>query len=269
MDWFQALTLGIVQGLTEFLPISSTAHLWIIPHYAGWEDPGAAYSAAIQLGTLLAVFVYFARDIRALVLAALDGLRHRDLSRTPESLLAWSIVPGTIPIVVLGLGFRDLIENDARQPVVIGAALVVLALCLLLAEVVGRRSRTMGQLGFWRVQIIGLSQALALIPGCSRSGSTIMGGLFVGLQRHEAARFSFILGLPAIAGSGLFELVALIRADIGAEGLANLAIGIGGAAISGYLTIGWLIRFLERHGTHLFIGYRVVLGGAILLSLYL
>lgn len=264
----QAVLLGLVQGLTEFLPISSTAHLRIVPHFLGWSDPGATFSAAIQLGTLLAVFIYFAADIRRLTRAAIDGLVHRDLHRSPDTLMAWAIVPATIPIVVFGLGFKDYIETELRNLSVISTALIVLALLLLLAESVSRRDRSLGQLTFWRIQIIGWCQALALVPGCSRSGSTIMGGLFVGLSRHEAARFSFLLGLPAIAGSGLFELMELIAADIGTDGLVNLGIGIGVAAVSGYVSIGFLLRFLERFGTHAFAFYRIALGIGILYSLH-
>ena len=264
----QAGVLGLVQGLTEFLPISSTAHLRIVPHFLGWSDPGAAFSAALQLGTLLAVFVFFAGDIRRLTVAAIDGLVHRDLRRSPDTLMAWAIVPATIPIVVFGLGFKDYIENELRNLSVISTALIVLALLLLLAESVSGRDRSLGQLTFWRIQIIGWCQALALVPGCSRSGSTIMGGLFVGLSGHAAARFSFLLGLPAIAGSGLFELMELIAADLGTDGLVNLAIGIGVAAVSGYVSIGFLLRFLERFGTHAFALYRIALGFGILYSLH-
>ncbi|HJP33648.1 MAG TPA: undecaprenyl-diphosphatase UppP [Candidatus Latescibacteria bacterium] len=268
MTPLQAIILGLVQGLTEFLPISSTAHLRIVPYFLGWDDPGAAFSAAIQLGTLAAVFVYFAGDVQRLTLAAIDGLRHRDLRRTPDTLLAWSIVPASIPIVVLGLGFKDSIENEARALWIIATALIVLALLLLLAERVSRRDRSLGQLTFWRIQIIGLCQALALVPGCSRSGSTIMGGLFVGLERAEAARFSFLLGLPAIGGAGLLKLLELLAAEPGADDLLNLALGIAAAAVSGYASIGLLLRFLQRHGTYAFSCYRIGLGAILLWTLY-
>ena len=267
MTPFQAVILGLVQGLTEFLPISSTAHLRIVPWLFGWEDPGAAFSAAIQLGTLVAVFVFFARDIQRLTVAALQGIAQRNLRHSPDSLMAWAIVPATIPIVVFGLGFKDYIENKLRHLEIISWALIVLALLLLLAERIGKRDRKLERLTFWRIQLIGWCQALALIPGCSRSGSTIMGGLFVGLSRPEAARFSFLLGLPAIAGSGLFELMELMAADPGMTGLLNLAIGIAVAAVSGYVSIGFLLRFLERFGTHAFAIYRIVLGAVILISL--
>ena len=178
MDWLQALILGLVQGLTEFLPISSTAHLRVVPHFLGWDDPGTAFSAVIQLGTLAAVFAYFTADIKRLVVAALQGVMHRNFNHSPDCRMAWSIAVGTVPIAVLGLGGRDFIETEARQLPIIAASLIVLALCLILAERVGRRERSLQDLGFWSIQWIGLCQALALIPGCSRSGSTIMGGLF-------------------------------------------------------------------------------------------
>ena len=267
MNWFQALVLGVVQGLTEFLPISSTAHLRVVPHFLGWEDPGIAVSAVIQLGTLLAVFAYFAGDIRRLVVAALDGLRHRDLSRTPECRMAWAIIPGTVPIAVLGLGFKDFFETDARSLYLIAGALIVLALLLLLAEWLGRRARAMQEIGFWRIQVIGLCQALALIPGCSRSGSTIMGGLFVGLKREDAAHFSFLLGLPAIGASGLLEFLDLLEGGLAGEGLLNIGIAVLAAAVSGYWSIGFLLRFLQRHGTYAFVAYRILLGAVILFTL--
>lgn len=266
MNALQALVLGLIQGLTEFLPISSTAHLRLVPHLLGWADPGAAFSAVIQLGSLIAVFAYFAAEIWKLLLAALEGLKQGDLNHTPDSRLAWSILPGTLPIGVLGLAFRDFIEGGARQLWLIAAALVALALLLLLAERVGRRDRTMQELGFWQIQFIGLCQALALVPGSSRSGSTIMGGLFLGLRRQEAARFSFLLGLPAIAASGALEFLGLLQAGLEDEGLLSLGIGVSAAALSSYLAIGFLLRFLQRHGTYLFIYYRILLGAAILFT---
>ena len=267
MNGSQALVLGIVQGLTEFLPISSTAHLRVVPHFLGWSDPGAAFSAVIQLGTLAAVFVYFAADIRRLSKAALAGLWHCNLNHTADTRLAWSIAAGTIPIAVLGLGFKDFIEGEARSLHLIAASLIVLALLLALAERRGRHCRAMPDLGFWHIQFIGLCQALALVPGCSRSGSTIMAGLFIGLKRAEATRFSFLLGLPAIGASGLLKLFDLLGEGMGSEGLFNLGLGIAAAAISGYLSIGFLLRFLQRHRTDLFSLYRILLGTIIFLTL--
>ena len=263
MDAIEVLVLGVVQGLTEFLPISSTAHLRIVPHFLGWEDPGAAFSAVIQLGTLAAVFIYFAGDIKRLVGAALDSFKYRDLNHSADSRMAWALIPGTLPIAVLGLSFKPWIEAEARSLYIIAAALIVLALCLMLAERMGRRSRSMRELSFWQIQFIGLCQALALIPGCSRSGSTIMGGLFIGLKREEAARFSFILGLPAIGASGALEFLDLLEGGLGGEGLVYLGLGIVTAALSGYLAIGFLLRFLRRYGTDLFSIYRILLGALI------
>ena len=166
MNSLHALILGLVQGLTEFLPISSTAHLRVVPHFLGWDDPGAAFSATIQLGTLFAVFAYFAADIKELVLAALRGLRHHDLNHSPSCRLAWSIVPGTLPIGILGLTFKDFIETEARGLPMIASTLIVLALLLMLAERRGRRELSMQDMSFWQIQIIGLCQAIALVPGC-------------------------------------------------------------------------------------------------------
>lgn len=264
MTLFQAAILGLVQGLTEFLPISSTAHLLIVPQVLGWDDPGSAFSAAIQLGTLVAVFVYFAADIRRLLAAMIVSLRQRDLRHSSDSVLAWSIIPGTLPVAVLGLLFKDQIDNEVRSLAVVAIALIALALALLLAERLGKQVKGLQQLSFWHIQIIGLCQALALIPGASRSGSTIMGGLFIGLRRADAARFSFILGLPAIGASGLFKLGELIRAGIGGQEMVALAVGVVVAGVTGYLSIGMLLRFLERRGTHLFAFYRIVLGAGII-----
>lgn len=267
MSHLQALVLGLVQGLTEFIPISSTAHLRVVPHFLGWPDPGAAFSAVVQLGTLIAVFIYFAADVRRLAKAAVTGLWRRNLSDTPDSALGWSIAAGNLPIAVLGLGFKGFIEGEARDLHLIGASLIALALALMLAERRGRQRRSMTDLGFWDIQFIGLCQALALVPGCSRSGSTIMGGLFIGLERGAATRFSFLLGLPAIGASGLLKLFDLVSGGMGAEGLIGLAIGVGAAALSGYFSIGFLLRYVQRHRTDLFSLYRILLGGLIFLSL--
>ena len=267
MDWIQALVLGIVQGLSEFLPISSTAHLRIVPHLLDWPDPGTEFSAVIQLGTLVAVILYFRQDVWQLSTAAIESLLKREPLGTAESRMAWSIAAGTIPVVVLGLGFKDFIKNEARELWVIGTALIVLAIFLYLAERLSPRNRDIKQLSFLQIQLIGLTQALALIPGCSRSGSTIMGGLIVGLNREAAARFSFLLGLPAIFGSGLYELKELIELGISSDGYLNLAVGISAAFVTGYLSIELLLRFLRNHGTLVFVIYRIVIGTGILLFL--
>ena len=267
MDWIQALVLGIVQGLTEFLPISSTAHLRIIPHLLDWQDPGTEFSAVIQLGTLLAVILYFWNDVGSLSRAAIVSLWNRKLFETSDSKLAWSIVAGTMPEVLAGLGFKDIIKTDARELWLIGTALIILEIGLYAAERLSQLNRQNGELKFLQIQLIGLTQALALIPGCSRSGSTIMGGLIVGLKREEAARFSFLLGIPAILGSGIFELVELLDKGINISDYLNLIVGIFASFVVGYLSIEFLLRFLRIHGTMAFVIYRILLGTGILVFL--
>ena len=264
MDWIQALVLGIVQGLTEFLPISSTAHLRIVPHLLDWQDPGAEFSAVIQLGTLLAVIFFFWNDVLSLSRAAMVSLWNRKLFETSDSKLAWSIAAGTIPVVVAGLGFKDIIKTDARQLWLIGTALVILALGLYAAERFSQQNRQIGELKFLQIQLIGLTQALALIPGCSRSGSTIMGGLIIGLKREEAARFSFLLGIPAIFGSGIYELAELLETGINSSDYLNLIVGAFASFVVGYLSIEFLLLFLIVHGTLAFVIYRILLGTGIL-----
>ena len=265
MDLKQALVLGFVQGLSEFLPISSTAHLRIVPHLLDWPDPGTEFSAVIQLGTLVAVMLYFRKDVWQLSKSAIESLLKRKPLGTTESRMAWSIASATIPVVVLGLGFKDFIKNEARELWLIGTALIVLAIFLYLAERFSPRNRDIKQLNFLQIQLIGLTQALALIPGCSRSGSTMMGGLIVGLNRESAARFSFLLGLPAIFGSGIYELKELIELGIGSDDYLNLVVRVAVAFVTGYLSIGLLLRFLRNHGTLVFVIYRIVLGVGILL----
>ena len=264
MDWIQALVLGIVQGLTEFLPISSTAHLRIIPHLLDWQDPGTEFSAVIQLGTLLAVMLYFWNDVVSLSRAAIMSLWNRKLFETSDSKLAWSIVAGTMPVVLAGLGFKDIIKTDARELWVIGTALIILAIGLYVAERFSKLNQQIGQLNFLQIQLIGLTQALALIPGCSRSGSTIMGGLIVGLKREEAARFSFLLGIPAILGSGIYELAELLESGISSSDYLNLIVGIFASFVVGYISIEFLLRFLRIHSTLIFVIYRILLGTSIL-----
>lgn len=272
MDGWQAALLGLVQGLTEFIPVSSTAHLRIVPALLGWPDPGAAFSAVIQLGTLAAVFVYFASDIRRLTVAALVWPVTRAESLRSDARLAWFIMAGNLPIVVLGVAGRTFIEHQARSLYIIAAMLIMVALALAWAERPRAPERT-GQvtgLGLGASFAIGLFQALALIPGTSRSGSTILGGLLLGLRREEAARFSFLLGIPAIAGAGLFQIKALAEeissggAADGGLSLGALALGLLAAAVSGYASIGFLLHYLRTRSTMLFVVYRIVLGLGIL-----
>ncbi|MDH4225729.1 MAG: undecaprenyl-diphosphatase UppP [Deltaproteobacteria bacterium] len=265
MEWWQAAVLGLVQGLTEFIPISSTAHLRIVPALLGWKDPGVAFSAVIQLGTLGAMLIYFYKDILRLSIGAVRLPFNPPPQVRQDGRLAWMIAAGNVPIVVLGLAFKHPIETSARSLFLIGFMLIAVALLLAWAEKSAAQKLKTDQLGFWQVMGVGLFQALALIPGASRSGSTILGGLLLGMVRADAARFSFLLGIPAILGAGLFELKDLIESwGTNGDGL-GLALGLGMALISGYLSIGFLLRYLTTHSTLMFVRYRLVLGGAIIL----
>lgn len=272
MDLIQSLVIGIVQGLTEFLPISSTAHVRIIPSLLGWNDPGAAVTAVTQLGTLAAVLIYFRNDIfkltRAGALSVIQfGRRGEwDDRMINETKLFWFIALGTLPIGVLGLMFKHQIETDLRSLTIIGWSLIGLAVLLALAEVAAKHRRKLDDMNFIDTQVIGFAQAVALIPGSSRSGVTITAGLFLGLTRESAARFSFLLSVPAILASGLLELKDLLQYGIGEEGLSNLIIATLVAGVVGYLSIAFLIRWLQTRSTLIFIIYRIALG---ILILYL
>jgi len=259
---FEAIVLGIVQGITEFLPISSTAHLRVVPAFAGWPDPGAAFTAVTQLGTMLAVVIYFRRDLLRIVRTWSRSLREPELRSELDARLGWYLVIATIPISIFGLAFKDQIETGARDLYLIGTALIVLGLVLLLAERVGTRTRDLQTVGLRDAVVVGFAQALALIPGVSRSGSTITAGLFLGLRRETAARFSFLLSIPAVVLSGLLELGEFS----GSEGsdLVALAVATAFAFVSGYAAIAFLLRFLVTHTTNVFVAYRVALGAVVI-----
>jgi undecaprenyl-diphosphatase len=261
----EAIVLGIVQGLTEFLPISSTGHLRIVPAFLGWEDPGAAFTAVTQLGTMAAVLLYFREDLVRIARAWLRSLFDRPLRRELDARLGWYIVLGTIPIGIFGVLFKDQIETGARDLYLIGVALIVLGLVLLVAEKVGTRERSIEQIRTKDGFAIGLAQALALIPGVSRSGATITAGLFMGLDRPAAARFSFLLSVPAVVLSGLLELGTILSDDDG-EGTSLVALVVATltAFVSGYAAIAWLLRYLATHSTVIFVVYRVALGALVL-----
>ncbi|MBL7960672.1 undecaprenyl-diphosphatase UppP [bacterium] len=270
MDLFQSFVVGLVQGLTEFLPISSTAHVRIIPSLLGWNDPGAAVTAVTQLGTLAAVLVFFKNDLWALTQAGTKSIVHFkqrsqwDVQTLRRIKLAWFIVLGTIPVGVFGLVFKHQIENDLRSLSIIGWSLIGLALLLGLAEVVAKHRRKIEEMNFLDTQVIGIAQAVALIPGSSRSGVTITAGLFLGLTRESAARFSFLLSVPAILASGLLELKDILQHGIGDEGLFNLIVATAVAGVVGYFSIAFLLRWLQTRSTLIFIVYRIALGVLIL-----
>ena len=262
MNALQAIVLGIVQGLTEFLPISSTAHLRIVPAFLGWDDPGAAFTAVVQLGTMLAVVVYFRRDLWNITRGWLAGLRDPALRATEESRLGWYIILGTIPISIIGLAFKDTIENQFRTLELIGTALIVFSFFMLAAERRSRRDRELDDLTVRDAVLIGCAQALALVPGVSRSGATITAGLFLDFERTTAARYSFLLSVPAVVLSGLFEMRHIVDgggAPVGATILATIL-----AFISGYASIAWLLRWVAHHSIGVFATYRIVLGAVVL-----
>jgi undecaprenyl-diphosphatase len=261
----EAIVLGIAQGLTEFLPISSTAHLRIIPAFAGWPDPGAAFTAVTQLGTMTAVLLYFREDLMRIARAWLRSLRDPAVRRELDARLGWYIVLGTVPIGIFGVLFKDQIESGARDLYLIGVALIVLGLVLLLAEKVSKRNRSIEQIRTRDGFVIGLAQALALIPGVSRSGATITAGLFMDLDRTAAARFSFLLSIPAVVLSGLLELGSIVSGEEGETASAfALVVATVLAFITGYASIAFLLRFLTNHSTGIFVAYRVVLGSVVL-----
>ncbi|MCS6816312.1 MAG: undecaprenyl-diphosphatase UppP [Blastocatellia bacterium] len=270
MTMVEAIVLGLVQGLTEFLPISSTAHLRIIPALLKeldptrpWNDPGAPASAVIQLGTLAAVLSYFRHEVGELTGAFVRALvRGRPLETFPAR-LAWLIGLGTIPIIIGGLAFEPFILTGARSLVVIAGALIGLALLLLVAECVSSRRRELTEVTARDAVIIGIAQALALIPGSSRSGTTITAGLFLGFTREAAARFSFLLSIPSVTLSGLYELYTIRHQLVGAYSVPLLVATLL-AGISGYLAIEFLLRYLRTHTTYLFVVYRLVLGSLLL-----
>jgi undecaprenyl-diphosphatase len=296
MTLFQAIILGIVQGLTEFIPVSSTAHLVFAARAVGLfegieetlkAEQTTATIAVIQLGTLLAVLVYFARDIvnisRAFVLdhvallqrpqgrnqvddQAVDS-KHASPRLSHDAWLGWLVIIGSIPVGIVGLVFKKQIEGTFTKNLwVIATMMIVVAILLGVAELVGKRKRSMEDLTIRDALAVGFAQVLALLPGSSRSGSTIMGGLFAGLTRETAARFSFLLSIPAIAASGLLELKeALVKLPTGSYG--SLAVATVVSGLVGYASIWLLLRFLRTHSTGIFIGYRLLVGAFILLAL--
>ncbi|MGB3536116.1 MAG: undecaprenyl-diphosphate phosphatase [Microcoleaceae cyanobacterium] len=267
---FQAIVLGIVQGLTEFLPISSTAHLKIVPVALGWGDPGVAFTAVIQLGSIAAVLWYFWQDLTNVVSGTIRAIQKSDY-HSPEFQMAMGIALGTIPILFFGLLIKGFVPNYDNSPVRSSAAIaitsIVMALLLGLAEKIGKRQRSYEQLNTQDGILMGLAQALAIIPGVSRSGSTITAGLFMGLERATAARFSFLLGIPAITLAGLIELKGLIDNGFGNIGGVALTVGLIASAVSSYLAIAWLIRYLQTRDTWVFVWYRLAFGVAILAAI--
>lgn len=266
MDIIQAIILGIVQGLTEFLPISSTAHLRVLPALLHWPDPGAAFTAAIQLGTLLAVLAYFRSDLWKALSGWAKSFRGGEHAKSQDARMGWCIFIGTIPIVVFGILFKHQIEVSLRSLTVVAWSLIGMGLLLAIAEKFTPKNRGIEATGIKDSIWIGLWQAVALIPGASRSGSTITGGMFAGLSREAAARFSFLLSVPSILGAAILSIKehkeTLLHADLVPMLVANLfSFGVG------YASIALLMKFLQTHRSYGFTIYRVLLGITILVLL--
>jgi undecaprenyl-diphosphatase len=270
MSTKQAIIIGIIQGLTEFIPISSTAHLTLAGKLMGLVDPRSperwtAFMAVVQLGTLVAVISYFASDLIKIA-RSFSAFHFGLLLRRPvagadrdRAKLGWLIIIGTLPISVVGLLLRRLVEGELTKDLrVIAGSLILLALALALAEIIGRRNRGIDQVNVFDALIVGVAQVFALVPGSSRSGVTIAGGLFAGLRREAAARFSFLLSVPAIAASGLLELPKALS-SVG-SGWAPVAVATAASAVFGYLSIAFLLKYLQAHTTLPFIVYRIALG---------
>ena len=273
MSILEAVILGLIQGLSEFIPISSTAHLTLAGHILGTMDASTperwtSFIATIQLGTLLAVFIYFAKEIKTIPVAFLKenfgSNRKRYSEQTHDSKMAWFIGVGTVPIVVIGLAIKKIIEGGfTKDPTVIGISLISLALILALAERFGKFRREIKDLTMKDALIVGFAQCLALIPGASRSGTTITAGMFAGMTRDTAAKFSFLLSIPAILASGLLEFYQSLE-YISSSEIVTLAVATAVAAISGYASIALLIKFLKTRTTYSFVIYRIAIGIAVL-----
>ncbi len=261
MDLVKAVVYGLVQGLTEFLPVSSTAHIRIVPSLLGWQDPGAAFTAIIQLGTVAAVLIYFAKDLGAAFMAWLGSLTGKK-SNAQEVRMGWAVFVGTIPIVVLGLVFKDKIETSLRSLNIVAGSLILMGIVMLIADSLSKGQRNQKDVQVKDGLFVGLWQCLSLIPGMSRSGSTISGALFQCFDRVAAARFSFLLSVPSVAAAGLYE---------GYKGIKEGGIDWGPTAVAtvisfvvGYAAIAYFIKWLGKHGLAPFVWYRIALGVFIL-----
>jgi undecaprenyl-diphosphatase len=266
MSWLQVVVLSIVQGLTEFLPISSSSHLAIVSRVFFSADAGASFTAVSQLGTEAAVVVYFARDIGRILKAWFNGLfvkAHRD---NIDYRMGWYVIIGTLPRVVIGVAFKEAIRGEVRNLWVIATAMLVFSAVIAAAEYFGKQTRHLEQLTWKDGLLVGLAQCLALIPGVSRSGSTISAGLFLGIDRPLSARFGFLLGIPAVLASGLFSLPDAfhpVTEGMSATG-AQLVLSVVITFVVGYVAISWLLRFVANHAMYGFVGYRVVLALVVL-----
>jgi undecaprenyl-diphosphatase len=253
MTIFQAVIFGIVQGVTEFLPVSSTAHLILLPWFLGWPDPGLSFDVALHLGTLVALVIYFWKDWLALL-------------KKPGMVVF--IIAATIPGALAGVLFENQVENALRSPKIIALMLSLMGLVLVVAELKGRRKKDLDQISWRDALTVGFAQAFALVPGVSRSGSTIAAGLFVGMKRETAARFSFYLSAPIIAGAVAKKMLDIFKAGIPSDQVSAFVIGIAVSGIVGYLSIAFLLGYLKTHNTFLFVYYRIALAIVVFLAFW-
>ena len=256
MGWFEALVLGIVQGLTEFLPVSSSAHQLIVGQFFGGQDPGAAFTAINQLGTEAAVIIYFRHDIALIIKNWFGSLLGRVPRDDPEARMGWLVIIGSIPIIVLGLLFQSQIETALRNLWITVAMLAGVGIVIGIADRTARNQRTLEQLNWPHGVVYGLAQSLALIPGVSRSGATITAGLFMGYRREAAAKYSFLLAIPAVVGSGLFQLLD-ISSDPVPPAWGPIALATIVSFVIGYAVIAWLLRYVSTHNFMPFVIYRI------------
>ena len=267
-EHIKSIILGIIQGFTEFLPVSSTAHLRIVPALLFWDDPGTAFSAVIQLGTGFAVVIYFWQDLVKIYGAFFKSVFNGFKFESQEAKLGLWILIGTLPICIFGLLFKDPIEAGvARNLYIVSFYLIFFGIMLLISELTAKQNRTINNINALDVVLIGLLQVFALIPGASRSGVTLFAGLLLGFKRTQAARFSFLLSIPAILASGVLELNTLVYGIINYRSnisVLDLLLGIIFAGISGYVAIDFLLKYLQSHKTHIFVMYRVLLGALVI-----
>jgi len=267
-DIIKAVILGIIQGLSEFLPISSTAHLRIIPSFFGWQDIGAAYTAVIQVGTMIAIIIYFWKDLYKMFTSFIASIKENTYVSKPDTRLLFMVCIGTIPILIFGYLFKDFIRHEFRSMYVMSGSMIIFSLIILAGERYTKRNVNIEKLSLTDSIIIGLFQSLALIPGTSRSGSTITGGFFRNMDRESAARYSFLLSIPAILISGIYELYSE-RASLFVNGNSTVSLIVATvfSGIVGYISIWFLLSYLKKHSLMIFIVYRVLFGILILILL--
>jgi len=267
MNIFQALILGMVQGLGEFLPISSSAHLIIVPWLFGWRDPGLGFDVALHLGTLAAVLAYFRHDVKLLIIGFWKSLfpSTRDFKGDLNQRMAWLLAAASVPGAVIGKLLEQKAETVFRNPLLIAITLSGFGLVLFLADRAGRKQKQLEDVRLWDAMLIGFSQALAIIPGVSRSGSTIAAGLGLGLQREAAARFSFLMSIPIILGAGLVH----VRHLVAEGGIVELSVGFLAAAVFGFLSIRYLLRYVTRKSFNVFVWYRFAVSALVLVLIYI